>query len=93
MDNINGHCASLGELVNKFSRHGETMGLNVFDQGYSMNSFKFRRFLVVYSLYIIMTFYSFGDSLEDFVATAFWCVTLGFLIQVSRDIWTRECIA
>lgn len=84
MDATNGPCESLGLLIKSLNRHGETMGMHVLDPTHSVASFKFRRFLVAYSIYMVMTLSSFGSVWDDFVGAAFWFVNFAILLQVSN---------
>lgn len=87
MDVLNGPCKVLGVILEKCSLHGGTMGLRVFHPNYSIrNNLQFKWFMLIYSLFFVMTFYSFVHVLGDFVDTAFSLVTFGFLLQV-KDKW------
>lgn len=86
MDVLNGPCAALNGILCNLNGHGRTFGINVLSPNYSIRANKeFWSFMVIYITFNIMTIHTFTAVKDDFIQTAFWCVTLAFQIQVSTS--------
>lgn len=75
-----GPCKSYSLLLKQLNTHGGVLGMDILNANYSLNTVKFRLFIVLYSLCILSTISSFGD-VDAFVDIVFWFVILGFLLQ------------
>lgn len=84
MDVLNGPCATLNEILCTLNGHGRALGIHILCPNYSIRDNKeFLSFMVIYITFNIMTIHAFTAAKDDFIQTAFWCVTLAFQIQVS----------
>lgn len=91
MDVLNGPCEVLSKLSHTWNGHSGILGFYFQHPKLHIAPGRFAWYLFVLFVYLVMTVSTVGKVLDDFLDTAFWFVSLGFLWQVNGETFTIDC--